>query len=151
LDLVAQLADLGLRDATLIGGEAYLREDWPVIARALRAAGISTTMTTGGRNLDAERVAAAKAAGIDSVSVSIDGLEATHDHLRAVKGSYAAALRALDHLAEAGIPRSVNTQLCGINLREIEPLFEAIRTRGIHSWQIQITVAMGRAADHPEL
>jgi MoaA/NifB/PqqE/SkfB family radical SAM enzyme len=28
LDLVRQLADLGVLDVTLIGGEAYLREDW---------------------------------------------------------------------------------------------------------------------------
>ena len=151
LDLVAQMAALGLREATLIGGEAYLREDWPVIAKALTDAGVVTSMTTGGRNLDRERVAQLVDAGIQTVSVSIDGLEAAHDHLRAVKGSHAAALRALDHLAEAGVPRSVNTQLCGVNLRDIEPLFEQIRARGIHSWQIQITVAMGRAADHPEL
>jgi radical SAM protein with 4Fe4S-binding SPASM domain len=151
LDLVAQMAELGVEEATLIGGEAYLRDDWHVIARAMTDAGITCTMTTGGRNLTAERVEQAKAAGIESVSVSIDGLEHTHDHLRAVSGSFAAALRALDHLQAAGIPRSVNTQMCGINLREIEPLFELIAAREIHSWQVQITVAMGRAADHPEL
>jgi radical SAM protein with 4Fe4S-binding SPASM domain len=151
LDLVAQMAELGVQEATIIGGEAYLRDDWHVIARAMTDAGILCTMTTGGRNLTAERVRQAKDAGIASVSVSIDGLEHTHDHLRALAGSHAATLRALDHLQAAGLPRSVNTQLCGINLREIEPLLELIAAREIHSWQIQITVAMGRAADHPEL
>ena len=151
LAMVAQLAGLGVEEVTIIGGEAYLRDDWPILARALTDAGIGCTMTTGGRNLTAERVRQAKHAGIDSVSVSIDGLERTHDHLRALPGSHAAALRALDHLQAAGLPRSVNTQLCAINLREIEPLLELIAAREIHSWQIQITVAMGRAADHPEL
>src|SRR5438105_15141290 len=28
LDLVDQIADLGVKEVTLIGGEAYLREDW---------------------------------------------------------------------------------------------------------------------------
>ncbi|NJK32462.1 MAG: SPASM domain-containing protein, partial [Deltaproteobacteria bacterium] len=83
--------------------------------------------------------------------VSIDGLADTHDHLRALHGSHAAALRALENLQAADLPRSVNTQLCGINLREIEALLELIAAFEIHSWQIQITVAMGRAADHPEL
>lgn len=151
LDLVAQLAELGVEEVTIIGGEAYLRDDWHVIARALTDAGIGCTMTTGGRNLTAERVRQAKDAGIESVSVSIDGLERTHDHLRGLSGSHAAALRALDHLQAAGLPRSVNTQLCAINLQEIEPLLELLAARAIHSWQIQITVAMGRAADHPEL
>jgi radical SAM protein with 4Fe4S-binding SPASM domain len=145
------MAELGVEEATIIGGEAYLRDDWHVIARALTDAGIVCTMTTGGRNLTAERVRQAKDAGIASISVSIDGLEQTHDHLRALAGSHAATPRALDHLQAAGLPRSVNTQLCGINLREIESLLELIATREIHSWQIQITVAMGRAADHPEL
>ena len=72
-------------------------------------------------------------------------------HLRALDGSHAAALRALDALAAVGLPRSVNTQLGGVNLYEIEELLELIAGTGIHSWQIQITVAMGRAADHPEL
>src|SRR5690606_14475474 len=35
LDVVRQLADLGVREVTLIGGEAYLREDWDVIAKAI--------------------------------------------------------------------------------------------------------------------
>lgn len=151
LALVEQLAALELREATIIGGEAYLRDDWHVIAAALTAAGIQTTMTTGGRGLTAERVEQARQAGIESVSVSIDGLASTHDHLRALDGSFAAALRALGHLQAAGIPRSVNTQLCGFNLHEIEALLDVIAAYEIHSWQIQITVAMGRAADHPEL
>ncbi|PRP93536.1 radical SAM/SPASM domain-containing protein [Enhygromyxa salina] len=151
LDLVTQMAALGVEEATIIGGEAYLRDDWHLIAAALVHAGIRCTMTTGGRGLTAERVELAKRAGIESVSVSIDGLAEAHDHQRALTGSHDAALRALDHLRAAGIPRSVNTQLNGYNLREIEPLLEQLTTREIHSWQVQITVAMGRAADHPEL
>jgi radical SAM protein with 4Fe4S-binding SPASM domain len=151
LDLVAQLAELGVEETTIIGGEAYLRDDWHTIAAALVRAGIRTTMTTGGRALTAERVRMAKDAGIESVSVSIDGLEKTHDHLRALDGSHEAALRALEHLQAAGLPRSVNTQMCAVNLRELEPLLERLASFEIHSWQLQITVAMGRAADHPEL
>jgi radical SAM protein with 4Fe4S-binding SPASM domain len=151
LDLVVQMAELGIEEATIIGGEAYLRDDWPQIAAALTAAGIHCSMTTGGRALTADRVALAKQAGIETVSVSIDGLAATHDRLRALVGSHAAAMRALENLQSAELPRSVNTQLCGINLREIEPMLATLAPLGIHSWQVQITVAMGRAADHPEL
>jgi radical SAM protein with 4Fe4S-binding SPASM domain len=151
LDVVAQMAELGVSEATIIGGEAYLRDDWHTIAAALVDAGIRTTMTTGGRGLTAERVEQALGAGIESVSVSIDGLADTHDHLRALDGSFAAALRALDHLRAAKLPRSVNTQLNAHNLHHIEALLELLAPYDIHSWQIQITVAMGRAADHPEL
>src|SRR5262245_14453356 len=35
LDLVAQMADLGVREVSLIGGEAYLRDDWLDIVREI--------------------------------------------------------------------------------------------------------------------
>jgi radical SAM protein with 4Fe4S-binding SPASM domain len=151
LDLVAQMAELGVREVTVIGGEAYLREDWTEIVRAVRAHGMTCTMTTGGRGLDIERARAAKEAGLQSVSVSVDGLEATHDALRAVQGSYRSAFGAIQNLTAAGIPVSANTQIGRQSLYEIEPLFDRLVDAGIHSWQVQLTVAMGRAADEPDL
>src|SRR5579872_3670565 len=103
LDLVDQMADLGVREVSLIGGEAYLRDDWLEIVRALRRRGLQASMTTGGRGLTTERAAAAAAAGLQSASVSLDGLEETHDRLRGVRGSYRAALSALANLRAAGI------------------------------------------------
>jgi MoaA/NifB/PqqE/SkfB family radical SAM enzyme len=87
LDVVRQLADLGVREVTLIGGEAYLRPDWHVIARAITDAKIACSMTSGARGLTQTRVDQAEAAGIRAISISIDGLEATHDAQRGVKGS----------------------------------------------------------------
>ena len=37
LSLVDALADAGVREVTLIGGEAYLRRDWLEIVRAIRS------------------------------------------------------------------------------------------------------------------
>src|SRR6516225_208892 len=55
LDLVDQLAELGVLEVTLIGGEAYLREDWTEIVRAVRDRGMECTMVTGGRAFTPER------------------------------------------------------------------------------------------------
>jgi radical SAM protein with 4Fe4S-binding SPASM domain len=151
LDLARQLIDLGIDECTVIGGEAYLREDWLDIVRVLVQGGVRTTMTTGGRGITAARAGAMRDAGLDSVSVSIDGLEATHDHLRAVVGSWASALAALDHLRAVEMPVSVNTQIGSLSVREIEPLLDELAQRQIFAWQMQLTVAMGRAADEPEL
>jgi len=151
LDLVAQMAELGVKEVTVIGGEAYLRDDWTVIIRAVRAAGMNATMTTGGRGLTPERARAAKAAGLESASVSVDGLTATHDALRGVQGSFDAAMAAIRSLREAGIPVAANSQIGRVSLREMPELFERLVAEGIHSWQVQLTVAMGRAADEPSL
>lgn len=151
LDLVAQMAELGVHEVTVIGGEAYLRDDWTEIIRAIRAHGMTATMTTGGRGLTLERARAAKAAGLESASVSVDGLAATHDALRGVAGSFESAMAAIRNLREARIPVSANSQIGRVSLREIPDLFERLIAEGIHSWQVQLTVAMGRAADEPSL
>ena len=151
LDLVQQMAELGVSEVTLIGGEAYLRDDWTEIARAVVQAGMTCTVTTGGRGLTAERVAAAVAAGVRTFSVSIDGLEATHDRLRGVQGSFRAAREAIRHVREAGMSPQANTQIGRANLHELPDVFSLLLEEKIKVWQVQVTVAMGRAADHPEL
>jgi radical SAM protein with 4Fe4S-binding SPASM domain len=151
LDLVEQLADLGVLEVTLIGGEAYLRDDWLDIIRAIRRRGMECTVVTGGRGFTRDRARAARDAGVMSVSVSIDGEEATHDALRGVRGSHAAALAAMSHLAGEGVQVSANSQIGRRNRRELPRIFDRIADAGAHSWQIQITVAAGRVADDPSL
>jgi radical SAM protein with 4Fe4S-binding SPASM domain len=151
LDLVAQMAALGVLEVTVIGGEAYLRDDWLDIVRAIRAAGMQATMTTGGRGVTAERARAAAEAGLQSASVSIDGREATHDRLRGVAGSWRAAVEAGGNLRRAGVGLSVNTQINKLTMTELPDVLETVIGLGAHAWQIQLTVAMGRAADAPDV
>ncbi len=151
LDLVRQMAELGVKEVTLIGGEAYLRDDWLDIVRAVRAAGMSCTMTTGARGMTRERARGAQEAGVQSVSISIDGLRETHDHLRALAGSHDAAIAGLRHLREAGVKVAVNTQINRVNFHELEAVHALIAAERAHGWQVQFTVAMGRAADEPEI
>ena len=74
LGVVAQLAAVGAREVVLIGGEAYLHEGFLDIVAALARAGIRPTMTTGGRGITPSSPRD-EAAGLYTVSVSIDGLE----------------------------------------------------------------------------
>jgi radical SAM protein with 4Fe4S-binding SPASM domain len=151
LGVVAQLAEMGAREVVLIGGEAYLHEGFLSVVTALRDAGVLPTITTGGRGIDEPLARAMADAGLAAASVSIDGLETTHDRMRASKGSFAAATDALEHLRAAHVPISANTNLNRFNQRDLEPLYEHLRDRGIGSWQVQLTVPLGRAADRPEM
>ncbi|GAB4212069.1 MAG: GDL motif peptide-associated radical SAM/SPASM maturase [Sandaracinaceae bacterium] len=151
LDLVDQMADLGVREVSVIGGEAYLRDDWVDIIRRIRQRGMMALLTSGGRGFTPERARAAAEAGLQSVSISIDGDEATHDRLRGVQGSYRAALEALENLRAAGIKVSVNTQINRLSMPMLGEVLELLGEKKCHSWQIQLTVAMGRAADEPEV
>jgi radical SAM protein with 4Fe4S-binding SPASM domain len=151
LDLVRQMAELGVQEVTIIGGEAYLREDWLEIVRAIRAHGMQCGMTSGGRAITPELAQAARQAGLQTVSISIDGTEEIHDRLRGVSGSHGAALAALRHLRAAGVAVSVNTQINRLSMPDLPEVLEALIANGGHSWQLQLTVAMGRAADEPDV
>jgi radical SAM protein with 4Fe4S-binding SPASM domain len=151
LNLVEQLAALGVRDITLIGGEAYLRDDWTAIIAAIAAHGMNPTLTTGGRGMTLERARAAARAGLKNASVSIDGAAPTHDRLRGARGSHRAALNALSNLQRARIPAGVNTQINRLNMAELSAVLDTVIAVRAHAWQIALTVPMGRAADEPDV
>lgn len=150
LEVGHALARLGCREVALIGGEAYLRPDLHRIIESLVADGLRVVMQTGGRALTAERARGLKAAGLSGVGVSIDGPERVHDLLRGNAGSHAAAIRALDAARAAGLIVSSNTQVNRLNYLLLREICAELRRHGIQSWQVQLTVPMGRAADHPE-
>lgn len=151
LDLVRQLADVGIKEVTLIGGEAFMRPDWLEIAAAINRAGMLCGMTTGGFGISLDTVRRMKEAGIGIVSVSTDGLEATHDRLRGKKGSWQSGARTMSYLKQVGIPFGCNTQINRLSAPEFPLIYEHIRDLGARAWQIQLTVPMGNAADNADI
>lgn len=151
LDLVDQLAECGFREVALIGGEAFLRADWLDIAAAITRAGLVCSMTTGGYGLNARTAERMKRAGMRHVSVSVDGLESTHDHLRGRRGSYHAAMSAIQHLRAVDLLVGANTQINRLTAPDLPALYETLRDAGLGAWQVQLTVPSGHAADHPDI
>lgn len=149
--LVDELAAMGTREVTLIGGEAYLHEGWLEVVEAIAKKGILVGILTGGRGMSRERARAARDAGAEVVSVSLDGTEEVHDLVRARKGSYRSALEAMENVRAAGLRLTANTQIAKPALRTIEPMFDVLLAAGIRAWQVSLTVPMGRAADRPDL
>ena len=151
LDMVKQLADVGIKEVTLIGGEAFLRPDWLEIAQAITASGMLCGMTTGGYGITLDTARRMKEAGIRVVSVSIDGLEATHDRVRGRQGTWQWAFKTMSHLKQAGIHFGCNTQINRLSAPEFPQIYECIRDAGAFAWQIQLTVPMGNAADNSDI
>ncbi len=151
LDLVDQMAALGVEEVSLIGGEVYLRRDWTSIVRRVKQHGMLCGIVTGGYGFTRAVAERARDAGVDGVSVSLDGLEAAHDFQRGREGSYRRAIAALEALRDVGIDRAVNTQVNRRSKDDVPALLDVVAELGAYAWQVQFTVAMGRAADHPEL
>ncbi len=151
LKVVSQLADLGTKEVVLIGGEAYLHEGFLEIVKALATAGITPVMTSGGMGITPQRAKDMAAAGLKRISISIDGLEAAHNLIRKRPDSFQQTAKALMACREAGMDISANTHFNRLNQADLEGLYEHLRQLGVRSWQVQITAALGRAADQPEM
>ncbi|MCY1070296.1 radical SAM protein [Nannocystis sp. RBIL2] len=151
LRLVDELAELGVGEVALIGGEAYLRADVLWVIRRIRERGMSCSMTTGGLGLTQTRADALVEAGLQLVSVSIDGLEASHDALRGTPGGWRRCFEALAHSRKAGARIAANTQINRLSWRELLPLCDLLADAGVEVWQMFLTMPHGNAADHPEL
>lgn len=149
-DVVDQFEEAGIREVTLIGGEAYLRDDWTQIARAIADKNIKVTMVTGARNLSQERVDAAADAGIQAISISWDGLEKTHDAQRGA-GSFKAAVAAAKRVTASSMRLNANTQINRLSMPELPGIADLMVELGVLTWQVQLTTAMGNAADRPDM
>jgi radical SAM protein with 4Fe4S-binding SPASM domain len=68
-----------------------------------------------------------------------------------VQGSWRAALEAMANLRAAGVYVTTNTQVNRLSMPDLPGVLERIGPAGAKSWQIQLTVAMGRAADEPDV
>lgn len=144
-DVARQLADLGCRRVSLIGGEAFMRPDWADIARALTSRGVRVSIITNGYTLSAGIIAAIKSAGISSVAVSLDGPKAIHDKYRQI-GSYDRAMGALHALVKNGISASVISTLNAESVFHLAEMYETLERSGIFAWQLQACSPMGNAA-----
>ncbi|MBX7192083.1 MAG: radical SAM protein [Sandaracinaceae bacterium] len=151
LEVVDQLAAMGTKEVVLIGGEAYLHEGFFDVIRALAARDMSPVMTTGGRAIDLALATRMREAGLLRCSVSLDGLEPTHDAMRARRGSFRDGLRALRAIADAGMTAQANTNFNRLNEKELEALYELFLAAGVKAWQVQLTSPLGRAADRPDM
>jgi radical SAM protein with 4Fe4S-binding SPASM domain len=151
LELIRQLAAIGVREISVHGGEAYLRPDIFELVHAIREHGMLSTMVTGGRNLSSDIARQLKASDVSAVSVSIDGPRDVHNRLRGFDSSFQNAVQALANLEAAGIEVGANTQINRENLHELHSLYDELRKHPIYGWQVQLMVPMGRAADEPNL
>ena len=129
------------------GGEPMIRRDFFELVEHAVDHGIGVKFSTNGTFLDA--AAARRLAAMDylDVQISLDGLDApTNDAVRGA-GSYAAARRAMDHLAAAGFgPFKISVVVTRHNVDQLDG-FEALADA--YGAQLRVTRLRpsGRGAD----
>lgn len=145
LSVAQQLADMGCRRVTMIGGEVFMRPDWPVIAKSLTDRCVKVSIITNGFLFTDQRISQLKTANVESVAVSLDGPEDIHDMFRQ-EGSFQRAMEAIDRLTKNQIPVSVISTLHSRNIPFLEDMYKILREKDIFAWQLQACSPMGNAS-----
>lgn len=144
LTIADKLSHSGIFLVTLSGGEPLMEpEIWNIISRFKHEKKYVQLISNG--TLITERVAQrVKDAGCDSVQISIDGLEETHDYQRQKKGSFAKSVEGIRNLVKEGVPVAVNTLVSQRNLSEIPYLLEKMVEWGVTQFRTSRLILMGR-------
>jgi radical SAM protein with 4Fe4S-binding SPASM domain len=151
LAICDQFPDLLVQEVDFTGGEPLLQNDWSKITAHLAKLGIRTQLLTNGLALGTDTVAQIRDVGITAVGVSLDGLEQTHDYIRARKGLFNRVLAGIDSVLSAGLPITVITTANARNLHELPALLDVLRSAGVRRWQIQPVFPLGRVNEAFEL
>lgn len=136
------------------GGEPLMRKDlFEVMKYATNELGFHWGMTTNGILLNSENINKLKEAKMETVSISIDGLETTHDEFRCVPESYKLIISNIEKLKEANFLThiQVTTVVHKKNINELNELYDEILKLGINSWRLASMDPIGRANENNDL
>ncbi len=147
--------DFGVKQVELdiTGGEPLLRRDFFDIMSYANSLGFRWGMTSNATLINDDIAHRLHECGMKTISVSIDGLESTHDSLRGVNGAFSGAMRGIDALIRHGGFQSiqVTTVVNHRNFSELDELFDILCKIDIDSWRVINIEPIGRALDSPDL
>ena len=136
----------------LTGGEPLLRPDIVEVGAAIRGRGFGWGMVSNGWFYDEAMHARLMGAGMGTLTVSLDGLAASHDWMRGHAGSYDRALRAIGlSAAEPRLNADVVTCVNRRNLTELPEIHRILSGLGVKQWRLFTIIPIGRAASDPEM
>ncbi len=148
LRLLDQIARAGRPIVILTGGEPLLRPDIFELAEYGTGLGLKMVMAPNGTLITEENARRMKAAGIDRISISIDGATAdSHDRFRGVAGAFEGALTGASRAREAGVEFQINTTITRANMDEIPAIMALAEESGAVAHHIFLLVPTGRGKE----
>ena len=136
----------------ITGGEPLLRKDLEECGEELYKRGFPWGVVTNGFLLSPSRFNSLLNAGLRSITISLDGLEDSHNWLRANNKSFHLAFDAISRLPTIrDLKYDVVTCVNPGNLEELDHLKELLIKAGVKYWRIFTIFPIGRAKDDDQL
>lgn len=130
----------------LTGGDPLKRRDLFELIRIAREEGFAVSVAPSATPLlTPGALGHLRAAGIDAISLSLDGSTAErHDAIRRVEGTYARTLEAARVAREHGLPFQVNTLVCTETVDDLPAIHLQVLDMGAARWSLFFLVSVGR-------
>jgi len=136
----------------ITGGEPLLRPGFIELMHDITGMGYNWGMTSNGTLIDEAMVEKLKYAGMKTVSISIDGLEDTHNWFRQTKDGYIKSMKAIGLLVKESFKNvMVTTVVHKRNIEQLYEMYEVMKSTGIDTWRLINVEPIGRAKDNKEL
>ena len=134
------------------GGEPLLRQDFFEIVGHAHRLGFPWGMTSNGTLITKDVARRLKEAGMNTVSVSLDGTKEYHDRFRRSQNAFERTVEGLRNLLEQGFEDvQATTVVTKQNLGSLEELFQVLYDIDVDSWRLLAIEPIGRALDIPEM
>ena len=152
LDRVAEVYKPAKTLVVLTGGEPLLRNDLEQCGAEFNKRGFPWGFVTNGYALTEARFEALMGTGLRSVSISVDGLEESHNWLRGRDASFERAINAVAVAArQEGLVFDAITCVNQKNFRELDDIKRLLIDKGVKRWRVGTIFPKGRAEDDPLL
>jgi SynChlorMet cassette radical SAM/SPASM protein ScmF len=136
---------LGLSSVKLTGGEPLLHPHFTSLLEIVRREGLRTMIETNGLLCTPDVAAEITKSPNCFVAVSIDGTDAaTHDWVRGVPGSFAAACQAVRNLVAAGTRAQVIFSVMRSNAGQVEAMVRMVEELGAASLKFNVVQPTAR-------
>ncbi len=152
LDEITPIVDPNKTMIVLTGGEPVLRKDIFEIGKQLYERGFPWGVVSNGMAMNRQMIGKLLQSGIRAITISLDGLEDSHNWLRGNKHSFRNALEAIRILGTTeGVRYDVVTCANRRNIDELPALYELLVRSGLKEWRIFTVFPIGRAKEHDAL
>lgn len=135
----------------ITGGEPLLRKDLLEVVKHANGLGYICGMVTNGTLLTEKLAKDLKKAGMQTVSISLDGLKKSHEYLRG-KDVFERTIKGIENLVKNDFPMMeaitcVNPQ----NISELEEIYQLVTSLKLKAWRLFTISSIGRAKTNKDL
>lgn len=151
VDSLLPHVDPHVLNVVITGGEPLVRDDIEYVGRQLYDREMPWGIVTNGLLLTPKRLASLRAAGLHNITISLDGLEDTHNWMRNHPKSFQRAYEAIRMTARAtDLHFDVVTCVNRRSLPQLVELKELLIDAGVRQWRLFTIFPSGRAAQYPD-